>query len=346
MNVLIMGAGNIGRTIAKYLTDSGNFTVTVTDTNQDALNQIRFCETVLGERAPFKPDVLINALPHTENVSLISYASYMNCHYFDLSEDVASTTFAKEISESATPQVSAFMPQCGLAPGMINIMAYDLIKQFDDVQDVKMRVGALPLAPSNAFKYNFTWSVDGLINEYIQDCKSIENGSLKMVKGMEGLEHISLDGVDYEAFNTSGGAGSIVETMDSKAANVTYKTLRYPGHRDLMNVLLDDLKLKNDRNTLKSLMMNAIPFTENDVVIVYASVTGKINGKFVEKVKFEKFYPDYTNGLTAIQRTTATGLCIALDLFRQGKLPQTGFIRQEEISWNDFVTNEFYSNLQ
>lgn len=350
MKVLILGAGNIGRQIAKYLSHEPDYVITIADKNQAALDHAfdevafyRIKKMVIQDQyanAINGQDVVVNALPHTENITLAKAAAKFGCHYFDLSEDVESTAFIKDLANKN--KNLAFMPQCGLAPGYINIVANDLIKCFDTVYDVKMRVGALPLAPSNAFKYNFTWSVDGLINEYINDGKAIDHGKIISTKGMEGLEHITLDGIKYEAFNTSGGAGSMIESLEGKAHNVNYKTLRYPGHRDLMNVLLEDLKLRADRETLKKILLNAIPYTDNDVIITYVSVTGMMDGRFTEKTTHRSHYP--ADGATAIQKTTAAGLCIALDLFNEGKLPQSGFLKQEEIDLNDFYNNRFSIN--
>jgi len=347
MKVLILGAGNIGRQIAKYLGQYPDYDVTVGDKNPqtldhafDSVADYRIKTVVIEDQFANSlngVDVVVNASPHTENITIAKAATKFGCHYFDLSEDVESTAFIKGLAYKNKNQ--AFMPQCGLAPGYINIVAHNLIHSFDTVHDVKMRVGALPLAPSNALKYNFTWSVDGLINEYINDGKAIENGKIAATKGMEGLEHITIDGIEYEAFNTSGGAGSMIESLNGIAKNVNYKTLRYPGHRDLMNVLLEDLKLKYDRETLKKILVNAIPSTDKDVIVTYVSVTGIKNGKFVETVAYDHHYA--SNGVTGIQKTTAAGLCIALDLFKDGKLPQVGFLKQEFINLDDFYNNRF-----
>ncbi len=146
------------------------------------------------------------------------------------------------------------MPQCGLAPGFIGIVAHDLAKRLDDVREVKMRVGALPEFPTNALKYNLTWSIDGLINEYCQPCEAIRDGRTQWVQPLEGVEHFSLDGTEYEAFNTSGGLGTLCETLAGKVETLDYKSVRYPGHRDLMKFLLDDLRMSTDRDGLKAML--------------------------------------------------------------------------------------------
>ena len=100
-----------------------------------------------------------------------------------------------------------------------------------------MRVGALPQFPTNALRYNLTWSTDGLINEYCNFCEVIHDGRRLEVLPLEGLEHFSLDGVRYEAFNTSGGLGTLCETLAGRVRTLNYKTVRYNGHRELMQFL-------------------------------------------------------------------------------------------------------------
>ena len=125
------------------------------------------------------------------------------------------------------------MPQCGLAPGFVSIVAQHLTRQFDTLDTVNMRVGALPPFPTNALKYNLTWSTDGLINEYCNPCEAIHDGRSVEVLPLEGLEHFSLDGVRYEAFNTSRRPRHAVRNARrARSAKLNYKTIRYAGHRE------------------------------------------------------------------------------------------------------------------
>jgi saccharopine dehydrogenase-like NADP-dependent oxidoreductase len=240
------------------------------------------------------------------------------------------------------------MPQCGLAPGFIGIVAHHLARSFDSLQDVKMRVGALPAFPTNALKYNLTWSVDGLINEYCHPCEAISDGQLINALPLEGLEHFSLDGTEYEAFNTSGGLGTLCETLQGKVRNLDYKTVRYPGHRNLMQFLLGDLQLKGDQELLKGVMRRSMPATMQDVVLVFVTVSGMKNGSLLQEVFARKIFADRNerHPLSAIQITTAAGICAAVDLFREGKLPQRGFIRQEQVELPAFLANRFGSAYQ
>src|SRR5690606_3746911 len=216
-----------------------------------------------------------------------------------------------------------------LAPGFIGILAHHLCQGFDKLDRVKMRVGALPLYPDNMLKYNLTWSTDGLINEYCNPCEAIRDGRLVEVHPLEGLEQFALDGVDYEAFNTSGGLGTLCETLEGQVSELDYKTVRYVGHRYLMSFLLHGLRLENQRILLKKLLESAVPCTHQDVVLVFSTVTGWKNGEYQQLSDARKIYHGSIHGLTSssIQITTATSLCAVVDLWRDGKIPNQGFVR-------------------
>jgi saccharopine dehydrogenase-like NADP-dependent oxidoreductase len=206
-----------------------------------------------------------------------------------------------------------------------------------------MRVGALPQFPTNALTYNLTWSTDGLINEYCNPCEVIYEGRRLEVPPLEGLEHFSLDGVPYEAFQTSGGLGSLCETLQGQVRELNYKTIRYPGHHDLMVFLLRELRLEQRRELLKDVMEAAIPITFQDVVVIFCTVTGWRRGQYVQKSDARKIYPRELGGeiWSAIQITTAAAVCAALDLFLQGTVSGTGFVRQEQIDFEAFIANRF-----
>ncbi|PHS04600.1 MAG: saccharopine dehydrogenase, partial [Blastopirellula sp.] len=213
----------------------------------------------------------------------------------------------------------------------------------DDLETVHMRVGALPQFPSNAFKYNLTWSTDGLINEYCNLCEAVHNGKRIEVLPLEGLEYFSLDGVRYEAFNTSGGLGSLCETFEGRVRELNYKTVRYVGHHELASLLINDLRLSERREILKDILEYALPITYQDVVVTFCTVTGHKNGKLVQISDARKIYGHLIDKehWSAIQITTAAGLCALVDLCMTGKIRAQGFVRQEQIEFDDFITNRF-----
>ena len=208
---------------------------------------------------------------------------------------------------------------------------------------VKLRVGALPQYPSNALNYNLTWSTDGVINEYCEPCEAIVNGMRREVQPLEEREGFSLDGVTYEAFNTSGGLGTLCDTLDGKVRTLNYRTIRYPGHAAIMRALLNDLRLRDRREVLKDILEHAVPMTLQDVVIVFVTVSGRKNGQLIQETYANKIYSRDVDGrtLSAIQITTAAAVCTVVDLLATGQLPQTGFVRQEDIPLQVFLGNRF-----
>jgi saccharopine dehydrogenase-like NADP-dependent oxidoreductase len=349
MRVIIFGAGIIGSTIARLLAESGDYAVTLADRDAAALARIRLpgvatrladlAELPVAIEAAHGHDIVVSALPYFLNPPIARAAHVVGAHYFDLTEDVAVTRAVRALAEGAS---TAFVPQCGLAPGFVGIVAHDLAQRFEKVRSVKMRVGALPRYPSNALKYNLTWSTDGLINEYCNPCEAIRSGEKVMLEPLEGLEHFALDGVEYEAFNTSGGLGTLTETLAGKVDSIDYKTIRYPGHRDIMKLLLQDLRLAERRSLMKDVLETALPTTAQDVVIVFVAASGWRQGKLVEESYAQKIYgDDDASGLSAIQKTTAAGLCAMVELMRQKKLPLQGFVGQEQARLTDFLATRY-----
>ena len=285
-------------------------------------------------------DAVISALPFRFDVAVAQAAREQGLHYFDLTEDVETAHAICDIAHGAK---TAFMPQCGLAPGFASIVTFDLTKRFETLETVHIRIGALPKYPTNALLYNLTWSTDGLINAYCNPCEVIHNGERLETLPLEGHEHFSLDGNDYEAFNTSGGIATLCETLDGKVRELNYKTVRYPGHCERMKVLIEDLRLGERRDLLKNVLEYAIPMTKQDVVLIFVTVTGKQMGKLTQESYANKVYSQEINGTdwSAIQITTAASVCAAVDLMRDGKLPNQGFIHQEDVNLDDFLANRF-----
>jgi saccharopine dehydrogenase-like NADP-dependent oxidoreductase len=351
--ILLLGSGIIGRMIARFLVDSGDYRVRVGDVDAESLARLKErvkVDTIAVDAAnPMQLDAamkgcdaVISALSFHFNVGVAQAAARAGISYFDLTEDVETSRRVREIARDAkTGQI--YMPQCGLAPGFISIVAHHLTKAFDRLDTVFMRVGALPLFPSNALKYNLTWSTDGLINEYCNPCEAIYDGRRLDVLPLEGLEEFSLDGVRYEAFNTSGGLGTLCETFEGRVRQLNYKTVRYMGHRHLMDVLVNELRLRDRREIFKDILENSVPVTFQDVVVTFCTVTGQKGGQLVQISDARKTYHQTIDGenWSAIQVTTAAGMCTVVDLHFAGKLPKSGFVKQEEVDLDVFLANRF-----
>jgi len=351
--IALVGAGKIGSMIAELLVLSGDYSVTVIDRSAEQLDRLETTAPVSkvtvditeGDALATILDgqfAVLSAAPYHATRRIAEAAKQSGAHYLDLTEDVASTRAVKQLAAGAR---TAFIPQCGLAPGFITIVASDLSSRFDVLHDVRMRVGALPKFPSNALNYNLTWSTDGVINEYCEPCEAIVNGQLRETQPLEELEEFSLDGVLYEAFNTSGGLGTLCETLAGKVRNLNYRTIRYPGHAAIMKALLNDLRLRDRRDLLKDILENSVPVTLQDVVIVFVTVSGLRAGQLLQETYAHKIYAAPLNGRvrSAIQITTAGGICAVLDLLSAGQLPAAGLIKQEDIALESFLANRFGS---
>ena len=359
--VLVLGAGKIGSLTACLFSQNGNYEVHLGDVNLDATKHLvedlgleRVTPCLLDVRHPHAVsaylsthpvDAILSCLPYFCNPTVAGLALTHGLHYFDLTEDIEVTNQIKILSAGAA---HAFMPQCGLAPGFISIAAHDLMTHFETVDTVKMRVGALPVHPSNALKYSLTWSTDGLINEYGNLCYGIEEGEKVPLQPLEGYETIELDGLLYEAFNTSGGLGTLADSYAGKVRTMNYKTLRYPGHCEKIHLLMKDLKLNEDRETLKRILEHAIPQTLQDVVLIYASVTGTQEGGLFEENYVKKIYPQCIKGRlwSAIQVTTASSVCCVMDLVLNRPSQYHGFVTQESLLLQDFLNNDFGASFR
>jgi saccharopine dehydrogenase-like NADP-dependent oxidoreductase len=355
--VIVMGCGKIGKLVVSLLAKSGDYIVTAADAQQDAAQAsthnhdgsvlkntsyigLDFSDQAGIEKALQGQDYVLSCAPYHCNVRIATAAKSAGVHYLDLTEDVATTKAIRTLSAGSN---LAFIPQCGLAPGFITIVANSLANNFDSVDHIKMRVGALPKYPHNTMKYNLTWSTEGLINEYGNPCEAVVNGKLTILQPLEGLENFSLDGVEYEAFNTSGGLGTLAETFAGRAKSLDYKSVRYPGHRDIIALLMNELKLNQDRDSLKKIFERALPTTKQDVVIIMVTIQGHKQGILTQESYAHKIYNQDIHGehWGAIQITTAAGICGVIDLHREGTIPQKGFIRQEDVTLDQFLNNRF-----
>jgi saccharopine dehydrogenase-like NADP-dependent oxidoreductase len=359
-NVLVLGAGKIGALISGLLAESGAYRVRLADVDDASavgvtrahdladIEPVKLDATdadALRDQLRNHPvDAVVSSLPYHCNPLVGAAARDANVHYFDLTEDVEVT---RRISALARDSSRAFVPQCGLAPGFISIAGGELIRHFESLRSVRLRVGALPQHPHNVLKYSLTWSTEGLINEYGNPCEAIVDGRLVEIRPLEGLEEIEIDGTLYEAFNTSGGLGSLAQTSGAQCESMDYKTIRYPGHCGQMRLLMNDLKLNQDRSTLKRILENAVPQTLQDVVIVYAAVTGMQNGELREENYVSKIYPQMIAGRlwSAIQVSTAAGLCAVLDLVLCVPGRHRGLVTQESFRLPDILANRFGQHL-
>ncbi len=346
--VAVVGAGKIGELIVALLSQRYEVFVYDQDLKRAKITAGQSAHAVRvnanHEKALVRhlkgKDLVVNSCPHFMNLPIARAAYKAGASYIDLSEDVKTGT---EIRKMAKRTSRYFVPRCGVAPGFIQIIASHMMRSYDYVERASLRVGALPENPTNALKYNLTWSTDGLINEYGNPCEAIENGEVKSLHPLEGYERLVIDGVEYEAFNTSGGLGTLAHSGNGKVKNLNYKTLRYLGHRDLMQFLLFDLKLNEYRAILKQVLESAVPTTNQDMVVVLCCVEGKRNGILTQQTytKTVRHGDLYGRHWSAIQLITASSAASVADLVLTDRLPHKGYVRQEEIDFGDFCSTPY-----
>ena len=347
--IAVVGAGKIGHMISDMLVKSGDYQVAVIDKSAEQLERLKTVTPVeclaidvndpsavaSALRGRF---AVLSAAPFQVTGQIAAAAAQAGVHYLDLTEDVADTRRVRALAEKAkTPSFRSAAWRPASSPSSATTWR----SSFDELHDVRLRVGALPQFPSNSLNYNLTWSTDGVINEYCEPCEAISNGELVSAPALEELEEFALDGVTYEAFNTSGGVGTLCETLRGRVRNLNYRTIRYPGHVAIMKTLLQDLRLRDRRDLLKDILEHALPATLQDVVIVFVTVTGKKKGHLVQETYAHRVYAqrlarrraqrdpaDHRLGHLRGARPAGRAPAAAARLRPPGRHPARGFPRQ------------------
>jgi len=346
--IAVLGLGKVGHLAAELLAGAG-FDVTGIDARpvsapfatrvEDLTNPDGLRKALAGQQA------VLSCLPYHLNSNVASAAHALGLHYFDLTEDVPTTRHIRDLAATAK---AVMAPQCGLAPGFVGIVGAHLAEQFDKVRSIRLRVGALPQNPTGLLGYAFNWSPEGVVNEYLNDCEVIEEGVLKSVSAMEWLETIYIDGMQLEAFTTSGGLGTMCETYAGRIENLDYKTMRYPGHARLMNFFFHELLMRENRAHAGHILTNAKPPVDEDVVYVHVAAEGWQDGQLRRREFVRAYYPLEIGGKfrTAIAWTTSASVVGVIEMVRAGTLPQQGFLKQEEIPLAPYLataTGNYYN---
>lgn len=331
-SVLVIGLGKVGSLVAILLHENG---YAVTGLTQNAAGDIP-CKLILADSADTEHlkkiieehDAVVSCLPYHLNLSVAETAHSAGVHYFDLTEDVLTTQKVRQLSNTSKGLMA---PQCGLAPGFIGIVGADLATGMDRLRSIELRVGALPKHPRGLLGYAFNWSPEGVVNEYLNDCEVIQGGQCSRVPAMENLETIVIDGVQLEAFTTSGGLGTMCETFAGKVSSLNYKTIRYPGHCQLMRFFFNELHMREQRKLSGEILVSAKPPVKADVVYIHAAIEGWENDKLKRKEFVRSYQPKEIAGRewNSISWTTAGSVCAVIEMVAKGELPDNGFLKQE-----------------
>ena len=345
--VTIVGAGRMGSVIAHAMQILGH-DLSLVDRSKKSFD---YFNTLINDSLPvdFYPimnlskdilgickdsEVVISALPYDQTEKVANICIENRIPYCDLGGRV---DVSARINSQAKDMVGSFaFTDLGLAPGLVNILAEGGYHKLGGADSISMMVGGLPQDQfANPLQYMVTWSVDGLINEYRDDCEILENGKIKTVKGMDGLEIVWTDAMEehfpLEAFYTSGGAAHTIQTMQARGVkNCNYKTLRYLGHRDIVNFLIRDCDLSDE--CLREIFLKGCDAYSEDMVVVRCVVTKG-------DVQWKKEFSIKSDNLSAMQKGTAFSIASVADLIARRRMTGTRAVSYKNIPFDEFNKN-------
>jgi saccharopine dehydrogenase-like NADP-dependent oxidoreductase len=348
-SILVVGAGKVGRRIAANFGRDEVHDVVVADLAQPPGlgSGVRFVQVDAAEESALGAvvkgqDIVVSAAPHYLNPAIAAVAREHRAHYFDLTESSAAASAIRRLAAGAE---TVLMPQCGFAPGFLGVVAAHLIRQLEKAETVDLRAGCVPQVRTNRLGYGNMWSTDGVVHEYVRPCEALENGRRVELRPMEGLERLTVDGAEWEAFSTSGCIGSLCETFEGVVPNLNYKSIRYPGHCELMRFLLEDLRFREREQDLVGMLNGALPDVYDDLLLIVVAVEGYVSARRTRRVFTQSYRGTGREGETAVETMTAAGACATIDLFLKGKLPQRGFVRQEEADLREYAKSSYAAPL-
>ncbi|MBX3076330.1 saccharopine dehydrogenase NADP-binding domain-containing protein [Candidatus Obscuribacterales bacterium] len=289
-------------------------------------------------------DVTISCVTFNHNYDLAKIALQAKSHFVDLGGDEITLKKQFNLDEVAREQGVTIIPNLGLAPGMAAILAHCAAESFDELYEIRIRVGSLPIEPDGLFmNYALTGSIDGLLNEYLGDCAIIRDGKVYKVPALTDLESLEFPKPigKLEAFNTSGGIGTLHQTYKDKVQHLDYKTIRYPGHCEQMKVIkaldlfsTEPLKLASGAEVvpcdiIKEKLTEKLSTEEPDMVLLRVTVTGVKERKPIQHVWECIDYGDEANCLSAMAKMTAFPASIIAQMIARGDITERGVLRQE-----------------
>lgn len=374
MKILVLGAGRMGLGAVFDLIRNSPEVESVTVADFDLKKAEEVAENVDAERVtPHHIDVsnisdvadlmrphdsAISCVNYWYNVELSQAAIATNTNFCDLGGNNYIVDKQLALDEEAKKAGINIIPDCGLAPGMVSILAMHGAKRFDETHEIHIRVGGLPQKPKTALQYQLVFSVEGLINEYIEVARVIREGKITEIESMTEIESLSFDDFPpLEAFQTSGGTSTLPETFLGKVRELDYKTIRYAGHCEKFKTMIDlglcsseeilvDYQKIVPRKVFGELLQKYLPADEPDYVLVRLDFVGTKDGK-TQKLRFDIVdKQDEQTGLSAMMRTTAFPASIIAQMMAKSDVLQRGATPQEKaIDSDKFVAELTRRNI-
>lgn len=269
-------------------------------------------------------DAVMSAIPYYFNGPMAKLAVAAGCHFADLGGNTEIVMEQKKLEDEAHAKGLSVMPDCGLAPGMVNILAAEGIRRLDRADRVRIYVGGLPQHPEPPLNYQIVYSLEGALDYYTTPSWILRGGKPVTVDALSEIESVEFpDPVGtLEAFHTAGGVSTMPFTFEGKVREMEYKTLRYPGHAELMRAIralglldLKPIKVKGQDVVPRDAFIAAVSpkLTKpegQDLVALRVIVSGESNGK-PKSTTFDLIdYYDGSHGISAMMRTTGFSLAI------------------------------------
>ncbi|WP_176084818.1 saccharopine dehydrogenase C-terminal domain-containing protein [Martelella sp. HB161492] len=349
--VAIFGAGNIGSALAANLSHGQDVDVTMIEPSEDALDSFSAlgleAETVRPKRSGDIPaaartaDLIVAATPGWAVSGIAEIAVGAKTHFLDFAP------LRAEVKNVLGPlaQKRVVLNGCGIAPGLVENIACNLIAECRRVSELTIRVGSLPRFPVNRLGYGQIWDIDALIDEYTKPCEAIRDGNTVMISPLEELEQLRFNGTDYECFTTSRGLSDLSPYRAAGIDRLTFKTLRYPGHLDHMRFLLDDLGLREKRDMLRSLLMNGLPIVKDDELVLFLTAWQKAGARRIEQSQTYRFRPGPDHPFNAMISAASAYAASLIALVKDGQLGQVGFVDHHQIESLTLLKGPFLSRL-
>ena len=282
-------------------------------------------------------DAVISCISYKLNLLHTEIAIETGTHLCDLGGNIDVVKKQLDLNDKAIAADITVVPDCGLAPGMVSVLARAGIDYLTNPESVKIRVGGLQQEPKPPLNYSLIFSVEGLINEYVEPCMVLRDGKIEYEEPLIGFEQIDFPAPygTLEAFNTSGGTSTLPITYEGKVKELDYKTIRYPGHGHKMWTLMQ-LGLMDDeeydfngiqiapRVVLEHLLEEKLPTSGRDVTLIRVLIEGW-KGTESRKIIYEvidKF--DDASNLTSMMRTTSFPAALTATMLADGTIKTRG----------------------
>ncbi len=357
MRIILIGAGMMGQAIAHYIASHDDVAeIIVADRELSRAERIaqrlrdtRIVPRRLDVSAPGAvreamqgSDVAISAVPYFFNLNLARAAVESGVSFCDLGGNNRIVAGELALDEQAREAGVTIIPDCGLAPGLVNILAAAAVEDLDTAESVSIRVGGLPQHPRPPLGYQIVFSPHGLINEYMEPSTVLRDGEIVTVPSLTECEEISFPSPydRLEAFHTSGGSSTLSQTLHGRVRNLEYKTIRYPGHLEKIRAMADLGFFDNEpqqidgvdvvpRSLAVHLLREHLSFDEPDVILLRVSARGTSAGT-PREIRYEMIDNyDESTGLSAMMRTTGFPIAQIALMIARGEITARGAIPQE-----------------